>query len=308
LASVDAVTVVLQAAGHDVRSVPVDHELAWFDDVRHADMIFNLCEGVGGESRFEYPVTAAIELAGVPCTGASSWTMTICHRKPVLNALLAGYGLPVPRWTVPGRGDDLTDFLLPAIVKPAAEDASIGIEQDSVVATPEALRHRIARLQEQHAEVVVQEYVSGREFNVGFVGEEILPISEIDFSDMPNGAWPIVSFAAKWHEDSAEYAGTQPICPADIPDGLAARLRDTAALAWEAVEGKGYGRVDLRVDGAGNPWILEVNPNPDLSSDAGLANMGRAIGWSYDDLVLRVVDAAHQSHARSETFREASAA
>jgi D-alanine-D-alanine ligase len=305
---VEAVSVVLRAQGHEVVVVPVDTDLKWFEAVRGTDLVFNLCEGVGGVSRLEYPVAAAIELAGIPLTGTSSWTMTICHRKPVLNALLAGYGLPVPRWSVPGHGDDVTDFLLPAIVKPAAEDASIGIEQGSVVATPEALRKRVARMQGRHGEVVVQEYVPGREFNVGFVGDEILPISEIDFSEMPSGAWPIVSFAAKWHEDSDEYAGTQPVCPAEISDGVAARLREVAATAWSAVEGRGYGRVDMRVDADGYPWILEVNPNPDLSEDAGLANMARAAGWSYDELVGRVVDAAVRTRDRSETAREVSAA
>ena len=292
LASVETAAASLRSAGHDVVRVAVDADLGWFDVVRGCDLVFNLCEGVGGVSRLEYPVAAAIELAGVPCTGTTSWTMTICHRKPVLNALLAGYGLPVPQWTVPGQGDDIADFLLPAIVKPAAEDASIGIEQSSVVATPEALRTRVSRMQERHGEVIVQAYVPGREFNVGFVGDDVLPLSEIDFSEMPSGAWPIVSFSAKWHEDSAEYAGTQPVCPADVPDGMAERLRAVARTAWRAVEGRGYGRVDLRLDTDGNPWILEVNPNPDLSADAGLANMARAAGWSYDDLVARIVDAA----------------
>jgi D-alanine-D-alanine ligase len=305
---VKAVAVVLQHRGHEVTIVPVDHDLVWFEAVRQADLVFNLCEGMGGLSRMEYPVAAAIELAGIPCTGTSSWTMTICHRKPVLNALLAGYGLPVPRWAVPGRGDEAADFLLPAIVKPAAEDASIGIEQSSVVATPEALQRRIGQMQQRHGEVVVQEYVSGREFNVGFVGDEPLPISEIDFTEMPSGAWPIVSFAAKWHEDSEEYAGTQPVCPADLTPGMAATLRDVATKAWTAVEGKGYGRVDLRLDADGQPWILEVNPNPDLSEDAGLANMARAAGWSYDELVSRIVDAAGNATDRPGTLSGASAA
>lgn len=307
LASVQTVAAALRARGHDVVRVAVDADLSWFDVIRDCDLVFNLCEGVGGVSRLEYPVAAAIELAGIPCTGTTSWTMTICHRKPVLNALLSGYGLPVPQWTVPGQGDDIADFLLPAIVKPAGEDASIGIEQGSVVATPEALGKRVARMQERHGEVIVQAYVPGREFNVGFVGDEVLPLSEIDFSEMPSGAWPIVSFAGKWHEDSAEYAGTQPVCPADIPEGMADRLRQVARRAWRAVEGRGYGRVDMRVDTDGNPWILEVNPNPDLSTDAGLANMSRAAGWSYDDLVTRIVDAAVRTTAH-EVSRKVSAA
>ncbi len=308
LVSVQGISAVLAERSHEVVRIPVDGDLAWFDEVRRADLVFNLCEGMGGVSRLEYPVAAAIELAGIPMTGTSSWTMTICHRKPVLNALLAGYGLPVPRWTVPGRGGDAADFLLPAIVKPAAEDASIGIEQSSVVATPEALQRRVARMQERHGDVVVQEYVPGREFNVGFVGNTILPISEIDFSDMPSGAWPIVSFAGKWHEDSDEFAGTQPVCPAEVTPGVARTLRDVAAAAWSAVEGKGYGRVDLRLDADGQPWILEVNPNPDLSDDAGLANMARAGGWSYDELVAKIVDAAGTAQDQRDALAGVSAA
>jgi D-alanine-D-alanine ligase len=310
LESVQSVCSVLTAAGHDVTPVPVSQDLAWFDAVRQADLVFNLCEGVGGVSRLEYPVASAIELTGIPCTGTSAWTMTVCHRKPVLNAVLQSHGLPVPRWTVPVAGDNSEDFLLPAIVKPAAEDASIGIEQSSVVATPEMLTERVGQLRGRHGLVMVQEYVSGREFNVGFVGRQALPLSEIDFSAMPNGAWPIVSFAAKWHDESPEYAGTKPVCPANIDSRLAARLVETAREAWEAVEGRGYGRVDLRLDADGQPWVLEVNPNPDLSKDAGLANMARAFGWSYADLVQAIVDAALDRPAvtRKSRAQKASAA
>jgi D-alanine-D-alanine ligase len=303
LESVEAVCGVLQSAGHDVRRVAVRDDLVWLEAARNADAVFNLCEGVGGVSRLEYPVASAIELTGVPYTGASPWTMTICHRKPVLNAVLQSVGLPVPGWTVAGEHDAVPGCLLPAIVKPAAEDASIGIEQGSVVATPEALDTRIRDMRARHGLVMVQEYVPGREFNVGFVGDHVLPISEIDFSAMPNDAWPIVSFSAKWHEDSVEYAGTQPVCPAVIDETYRARLVDVASAAWRAVEGTGYGRVDLRVDRDGQPWILEVNPNPDLSTDAGLANMARVYGWDYEELVLTIVEAALRKPAAAAGLR-----
>ncbi len=309
LESVEGVCRVLTSAGHEVGRVPVHDDLAWFETVRAADLVFNLCEGVGGVSRLEYPVASAIELMGTPCTGTSSWTMTICHRKPVLNAVLQSRGLPVPGWTVPTERGDLPAALLPAIVKPAAEDASIGIEQASVVATLDALHRRVHEMGSRHGLLMVQQYVPGREFNVGFVGEHVLPISEIDFSEMPSGAWPIVSFAAKWHSDSPEYTGTQPVCPAPIDHALRSRLVDTAAAAWRAVEGRGYGRVDLRVDREGQPWVLEVNPNPDLSTDAGLANMALAYGWTYDDLVLHIVEASlPERSAQASPRREASVA
>jgi D-alanine-D-alanine ligase len=154
---------------------------------------------------------------------------------------------------------------------------------------------------EQFEEVLVQEYVAGREFNVGFVGKRMLPIAEIRFDGMPDGSWPIVSYAAKWIPGSPEDEGTQPICPAEVPADLAQRIGQVARDAWLHMSGgEGYGRVDLRVSPEGQPYVLEVNPCPDLSSNAGLARMGRAFGWSYDDLVIQIVDEAlmrSQSHS-----------
>ncbi len=291
LESVRGVHEVLRQAGHDVTRVAVCSDLAWFDAVRDVDLVFNLCEGIEGVSQLEYKVASAIELAGIPYTGCSAWTMTVCHRKPLLNAVLQAAGLPVPRWLVPRDGSKLA-VALPAIVKPAAEDASIGIDQGSVVTTEDALRQRVGQVRELHGPVLVQQYVAGREIAVGFVGEYTLPLSEIDFSRMPEDAWPIVSFAAKWHDESPEYVGTEPVCPAALDGDLAARVIDVATHAWRAVEGRGYGRVDVRVDADGQPWVLEVNPNPDLSTDAGLARMAGAFGWSYEHLVLQVMQAA----------------
>jgi D-alanine-D-alanine ligase len=146
---------------------------------------------------------------------------------------------------------------------------------------------------EQFSEVLVQAYVPGREFNVGFVGSQMLPISEISFERMPAGSWPIVSYAAKWVPGSPEDVGTQPVCPARIPAELAKRLGAAARRAWDYLAGsEGYGRVDLRVDDAGQVWVLEVNPCPDISRDAGLARMARAQGWTYEEMLLRIVDEA----------------
>jgi D-alanine-D-alanine ligase len=283
----------LEAAGHDVTRIAASSNLEWFDRVRTAEVVFNLCEGVGGVSRMEYAVASALELTGTPYTGCSAWTMTVCHRKPLLNAALRDAGLPIPPFFTPdGRRALPGEWPLPSIVKPAAEDASIGIEQGSVVTTPAELRERIAHVEHHHGSAFVQRYVEGREIAVAFVGGHTLPLSEIDFSRMPAGAWPIVSFSAKWHEDTPDYIGTEPVCPAKIDAALASRITKVAADAWHAVEGRGYGRVDLRVDDDGRPWILEVNPNPDLSTDAGLARMAHAFGWSYDELVCQILNAA----------------
>jgi D-alanine-D-alanine ligase len=114
---------------------------------------------------------------------------------------------------------------------------------------------------------------------------------------MPDGAWPILSFSAKWEVGGLEDLGSRPVCPAPVSKAVAERLTTVAREAWTAVGGSGYGRVDMRLDEAGQPWILEVNPNPDIADDAGLSRMAKAAGWSYEDLILRIVDAA-LSHAR----------
>jgi D-alanine-D-alanine ligase len=292
LDSVSEVRRVLEEAGHEVRRIAVDSDLAWFDAIREAELVFNLCEGIAGVSQLEYAVSSAIELTGIPYTGCSAWTATICHSKPVLNAVLTTRGLPIPPWFVPNEGLIPSDWELPAIVKPAEEDASIGIEQGSVVTTSAALHNRVHHIEHLHDRAFVQRYVDGREIAVGFVGSHTLPLSEIDFGRMPEGAWPIVSFSAKWHEGSDEYIGTEPVCPAAIEEHLALRIVEVARSAWLAVGGRGYGRVDFRIDADGQPWILEVNPNPDLSTDAGLARMASVYGWPYGRLVEEIVQAA----------------
>ena len=287
LIAVNDIARILAADGAEVRKVPVLHDFKWLQACRQADLVFNLCEGVHGVARWEDHVAAALEFAGIPFTGAGAWTIAACRRKWVANALLERAGVPVPPWIlVQGRIPD--DLPLPAIVKPAAEDASAGLDAHSVVTDRRALRARIAALTEQFDEVMVQRYVAGREFNVGFVGERALPIAEIDFAAMPPGRWPILTYAAKWHTGSPDDLGSVPVCPAPLPQRLAERITRTATAAWRVVQGTGYGRVDLRVDADGRPWVLEVNPNPDLTDSAGLSRMAQAAGWDYAELVRRI--------------------
>lgn len=292
LSSVKQVAAALRRKGHTVQRVPIRPDLSWLAPCRRADVVFNLCEGVGAVSRAESLVAGALQLAGVPFTGARPEVMVTCLRKPMINALLDAHGLPVPRWVVPQGNRVPGDFPLPAIVKPAMEDASVGIDQNSVVTSRRALNERVARMSEQFDEVLVQQYVGGRELAVGFIGDQALPISEIDFSAMPDGTWPILSFEAKWSAGSPEDLGSTPVCPARVPRAFADRLVAVAREAWQTAGGSGYGRVDFRVDEKGHPWVLEVNPNPDISDEAGLSRMAEALGWPYDDLIMRIVEVA----------------
>ncbi len=294
LESVEAVEAILGADGHEVVRIPVNPDARWIERVRKAklDLVFNLCEGVDGVAALEPAVIGVVELLGVPYTGSSSATTSLCLRKHLVNTLLDRAGLPVPRWAVARRGEPVPAVGFPAICKPAAEDASLGVEQRSVVRSARALADRVAAMHERWDEVVVQRYVDGREVNVGILGDRVLPIAEIDFREMPHGLWRIVSYRSKWESGSAEDLGTIPSCPADLPSILTAELAGLALAAWRTVGGEGYGRVDFRIDRAGRPWLLEVNANPDLSPGAGLARMAGAAELDYAALVRRIAERA----------------
>jgi D-alanine-D-alanine ligase len=294
LGTVEAVERSLATEGNEVVRVPVHPDGRWIERVRRGkfDLAFNLCEGIDGVAVLEPSVVSVLELFGLPYTGSASWTTALCLRKPVTNALLDRAGLPVPRWHAVRRGGDLPTVGFPAICKPAAEDASLGVEQRSVVRTTRALAARVQAMLERWDEVLVQRYVDGREVNVGILGDTALPVAEIDFGGMPRGLWRIVSYRSKWEQGSEEDLGGVPRCPAELPPELAAEVRRVALAAWRVIGGHGYGRVDMRIDAAGRPWILEVNANPDFAPDAGLARMARAAGIEYPALVRGVCELA----------------
>ena len=296
----------LARAGHECVLIPVRlGDVRWLGRVQRCDAVFNLCEGVNGIARYEDYAVAALDLTRVPFTGCTSWTVTIAHRKHIANTLLAAHGVPVPPFALVNRGTVPTDLKFPLIVKPSGEDASVGIDSGSVCTTRKALKDRLTSVAGKWEDTLVQEYVPGREVNIGFIGSEMLPISEIDFSDMPEGSWPIVTYAAKWDVGSAEDVGTQPVCPARLAPDLAKRVGAVARAAWQLIgQEKGYGRVDMRIAPDGQPFVLEVNPNPDISDDAGLSRMATARGWDYDALILKVLD---EAVTRAERRREAEA-
>jgi D-alanine-D-alanine ligase len=291
------VRAALRRSGHETSLIPVAlGDVRWLSKVQKADVVFNLCEGVNGIARYEDYAVAALDLTRVPYTGASSWTVTIAHRKHIANTILQAGGVPVPRFAVAhgaGGAGLAADLSFPVIVKPSGEDASVGIDAGAVCTTKKALRERLAKATNLWGDVLIQEYVPGREVNVAFVGTQELPISEVEIRNMPQGAWPIVTYAAKWDTGSAEDLATVPVCPAALEPDVAERVLQAARAAWRIVgENKGYGRVDLRVTAEGDPYVLEVNPNPDISADAGLARMAAAHGWNYEMLIQKTVEEA----------------
>jgi D-alanine-D-alanine ligase len=292
----------LRSRGHGVIVRPFDAEVARFADALDAiepDVVLNLCEGVGGQAGFEVHVCALLELLGVPFTGSGPVTLALCLDKERAKAILAARELPTPRHRVFGIEGAIDDSGLryPLIVKPIGEDASVGIEFDGVVADRCSLERRVAAVAGRFGgRALVEEFVDGRELNVAILpgagGLDVLPIAEIDFSAYRDG-WPrILSYEAKWSVSSEAYRKSVPVCPAPLSPDVAARVREVALRSFEAMGCTGYARVDLRLDARSNPFVLEVNPNPDLSPDAGFARAARVAGLGYPDLLLRVIEGA----------------
>ncbi len=262
----------------------------------NADVVINLCEAFLGHPQLEANVAAAFELLGLPFTGNDSRTLALCLNKFKTKAVLKSSGLPTAPAVLVEAPDQKIDLPLPLIVKPNTEDASLGIHPDSVVRDEDALRRQIARILEVFEEpVLVEQFVEGREFNVAVLDvdkPEALPVSEIDFTRLPEGQPTICSYEAKWHTEDILFQATPPVCPAPIEDGLRDKLQELAVRAFLACECRDYARVDFRVDKKGRPFILEVNPNPDISLNAGYVRGLTASGIEYKDFWGRLIEKA----------------
>jgi len=285
LAVVDA----LRQEGLDARPLAVAPPIGLLVEslgLSRPDVVFNLIEGFGGSSAGEARVTALLELMGLPYTGCPSEAQALCHSKGQTKAILRGLGLPTAPFVLVGAGEPVPDpeGAGPWIVKPDGEDASLGIDQASVVTDRAALLGRVDVLRAAHGgRVVVEAYLPGPEFNVGMLAlPEVapLPVAEVVF-DPPAGTWPILTYAAKWSAGSLEDRASPVRCPARIEPALAERLGRLAVSAFRATGCRDYARVDLRLDARGGPMILEVNPNPDVGPEAGWARALRASGREY---------------------------
>jgi D-alanine-D-alanine ligase len=300
----EPVAAALRTLGYEPALVEFDGDMAaWLAELATGrfQIVFNLCEGLNNQAAGEPVAAALVELLGIPLTGAPSEMLALCFRKDRTNAILSVHGIPVPEWTATRPDEPLGPWnRFPAIVKPAGEDGSFGIASDSVVADRAGLKAIVARGRRQWGRMLVQRFIRGREFTLAIVGGRVLPHAEIDFSSLPRELPAVVTYAAKWDYGSLEERGTVPRCPARISPRLAVRLTRLARRVWRAVDGAGYGRIDVRVDRRGTTFVTDVNPNPDLGTSVGLARQAAAAGWSYVDLVSRIVeDALARAHARN---------
>jgi D-alanine-D-alanine ligase len=300
IACAQAVADALQAAGYRVAQVPIHNDvesaLAPYPPTQWT--IFNLGEGLEGRLFEEARIAWALEAMGYCFTGSGGDAIARSVHKARAKHLLTANGVDTPPWWLfrhPNEVNDsvAADLPFPLIVKPVAEDASIGIGPDAVVHDARALRERVAYAVACYRQAALAEaFVVGREFNIALWGDppKVLPLAEVDFGAFANPFACIVSFAAKWEQDSFEYHHTPILCPAPVDPALGERIEETAQQAWAAIGCRGYARVDMRLSAEDVPYVVEVNCNPDLSPDAGFYRAARAAGHSYKDMVVHILE------------------
>jgi D-alanine-D-alanine ligase len=272
------------------------------------DLVFNIAESFAGKSALESNVAGLLNLLDLRYTGSSPAGLLLAGDKSLTKKVLMAHGIQTPQAATVFRGalDFAGELTFPVIVKPPQEDASLGISAASVVHGIKELLERIHALQAEYRQpVLVEQFIEGREFYVGVLGNanaEALPVIEMDFTGFPEGKPRIASWEAKWGDDGdgsgAEYAGTRSIFPVSLDAELEARMKAVALEAFHALRLRDYGRIDLRVSPSGEIYVIEVNPNCYLERESEFARAAREHGLSYPELCGRIMELAMARYAR----------
>ena len=284
----------------NIKSLSIDRNLEKSISVINnfnPDVIFNFVESIEGIASYEYCMAGVFQLLGFNFTGNLPSTLGNCLDKNRTKSILRSYNINTPNSIIVNPTENLRelefDLKFPVIVKLLKEDASIGISEYSVVDNLSALKNQLKFLFDTYKQnVIIEEYIDGRELNAAILGNTVLPISEIDFNGLPDNLPKIVTYDGKWIEDSIYYNHTKPICPAKLNSKIKNKIEKTAILAYEALNCRDYARVDIRLDKNGEPYVIEVNPNPDISVDSGFARAAMAAGITYGMLLNKIANFA----------------
>jgi D-alanine-D-alanine ligase len=292
----------LKPLEHNTRIVPfapdINHLIEELRENR-PDIIFNLCESVDGDPTQEMNIASLYELMKIPYTGTRAFSLGLALNKPMVKSILDFNGIPTAKHFVAKSSSNLhiNGNKFPMIVKPSREDASIGICNESIVTNRQALKRRIEFVLDEHKQpALVEEYIEGREINVSVVGNDeliVFPISEIDFSLLPEEYPKIISYNSKWMYKTVEFECTKAVCPAqNLTKHEIRTIQETAKEVYRLLGAADYARVDMRFKD-GIPYVLELNPNPDIASDVpedtGFTRSAKAHGWEYEYLIQQII-------------------
>lgn len=303
---VELIGSVLNEIGYSVISMGIGHDVVGFLKTikkEKVDMVFNLCESVFGESTKEMHIPAMLDLLNIPYTGSGALTLGLTLDKGMAKGILVSNKINTPGYRVFHNEVKETDasilnvFDFPLIVKPLLEHGSLGISQESVVTSQSQLIAQINGLISRYKQpAIVEEFISGREIYVSIIGnrneEVVLAMSGIDFTQLPKGKFPILSYAGKWEKDSLEYQATIPVCPMDLSREIYDEIEGIALKVFRLMDCRDYARIDIRLTNENVPYVIDINPNPCLDEKAGLAISSRASGIKYPELIDKIVRSA----------------
>lgn len=295
----------LREHGHDVESEAVGSSIEpviSFLRTSGPELVFNLTESFDGKSALDSNLAALLNLLGLRYTGSSPAGLLLAGDKSLTKKVLGFHDIRTPEFATVYRGalDHVGDLRFPLMVKPPQEDASLGITQKSVVNNLRELLEQMDALQSEFQQpVLIEQFIRGREFYVGILGNahaEALPLIELRFPD-EQGPDAFASHDVKWEAEGTGAAAT-PIVARDVPDALQDLMRRTALDAYQALRLRDYARIDLRVTAEGEAYVIEVNPNCYLEQGSEFAMAAQAAGITYSELIARIVELAAARYAR----------
>lgn len=299
----------LRRAGYRARAVNLQNDLRRLERVlkrSRPEVIFNLVEFFHDDAGLESAIASVFELYKIAYTGAPPFTLELCQRKGFTKQVLQQHGVPTPRFQILHHPHVPKTLRLryPLIVKPAWEDASSGVGEGSVVYDRAGLARRVAHVYAEFTQpLLIEEFIDGRELHVSVWGNgdeiEVLPPIEVDFSDLPEGHPRLISYEAKWDPLAEVYHRIHALCPAPLPKPVWRRVEQVAIAAYRATGCRDYARLDLRLR-RHKPYVLEVNPNPDLTESVSFMESAEVAGYAFSEALAEIVEMALERKPVSE--------
>ncbi|MFA5144790.1 MAG: ATP-grasp domain-containing protein [Candidatus Omnitrophota bacterium] len=294
--TIDVIAEAIESCGFKVKKIGNVSSLLEKIDHLGVDIVFNISEGISGRNR-ESQVPILLEMVGIPFVGADALTLSLTLDKIMAKKIFIAEKIPTPKFFEVKNPAELVNIdhcKFPLIVKPRFEGSSKGLSEDSRVENLEQLRKQVEYIVGAYKQpALIEEFISGQEFTVVVIGNdppEALPPVQIKIDGRLKLNDKFYTFA-RITSDRLEY-----ICPARISQDLKKRLSDLALKTYKAVECRDFGRVDFRVDNAGSPQVLEINPLPSLSTEDVFMLVANTIGISYEEMIGRILDSALKRH------------
>lgn len=262
------------------------------------DLVFNVCERINNSSLLEPHAAAILDAFQIPYTGSNPFTLGLCIDKIRVKKLLNYHNIPTPKWDYAYSMDDKIrdDFRYPLIVKPSNSDNSIGINNESVVTTPQELKKQLEKvIVEMKRPALIEEYIEGDEYDVSILGSEdddlmVLPLARTIFDKLPEGHWNIYPFESKFGEGNFvdQYLTIQQP-PKNVPSKLTSLISEIALDTYNILDCHDYGRVEVKVDSENNPYVLELNPNPSINKGNRVPLVAEMIGLDYPAFIEKII-------------------